>query len=391
MRAQSALIKHYFVDHDGVSAAGFHSTAQKCTLLRRRVHAASCVGDYRPRMKILIATYHRLDLWIAPDWFAERLRKQFPQFKVVRMTTYDDIGKEIADTDIAFTFSLRPEQFAEAERLRWIHSPAAAVHQFLFPTLVNSDVILTNAREVHGSVVAEHVIAVIFALSKRIPESVRFQQKHVWGQETLWQNHAAPAEIAGATLGLVGLGSIGRNVAQRASALGMNVIAVRHSHVSQKQGDVGHPSGAKADKPDFVDELLPSSKLSEMLARADYIVLAVPVTDETRGMIGAEQFNQMKRDAHIINVGRGPLIQENGLINALREHRIAGAGLDVFDQEPLPADSPLWDLENLLITPHTAGMTTKLWERHYTLFAENLRRFLQGEPLLATVDKERGY
>jgi D-2-hydroxyacid dehydrogenase (NADP+) len=341
--------------------------------------------------KLLIATHHRLDLWIAPEWFADRLREEFPQLEVVRMTAYDGIEKEIADADIAFTFSLRPEQFAEAKRLRWIQSPAAAVHQFLFPELVNSDVILTNAREVHGPVVAEHVIAVIFALAKRIPESVRFQKKHVWGQETLWQNHAAPAELAGAPLGLVGLGSIGRNVAQRASALGMKVIAVRHSYVSQKPGGVGRPAGVKADRPEFVDEVLPTSKLGEMLARADYVVLAVPVTDETRGMIGAEQFSRMKRDAYIINVGRGPLIDEAALIEALRKRTIAGAALDVFDQEPLPADSPLWDLENLLITPHTAGMTTKLWERHYTLFSENLRRFLCDEPLLATVDKKLGY
>src|SRR5215813_507477 len=175
-------------------------------------------------MKILIATYHRLDLWIAPEWFAERLREEFSQLEVVRMTTYDGIEKELADADIAFTFSLRPEQFKEAKRLRWIHSPAAAVHQFLFPELVESDVILTNAREVHGPVVAEHVIALIFALAKQIPQAVRLQQTHVWGQEILWHGRPRPREVSGATLGLVGLGSIGRHVAQLAAGLGMRVI-----------------------------------------------------------------------------------------------------------------------------------------------------------------------
>jgi phosphoglycerate dehydrogenase-like enzyme len=257
--------------------------------------------------------------------------------------------------------------------------------------LVNSDVILTNAREVHGPVVAEHVMAVIFALAKRIPQSVRFQQKHVWGQEILWEEHAAPAEVAGATLGLVGLGSIGRNVAKRASGLDMQVIAVRGSHFSQKQGEVGHPTSEESEKPEFVREVLPSQKLNEMLGRADYVVLAAPVTDATCGMIGREQLSQMKRDAYLINVGRGPLIVETDLIEALRERQIAGAALDVFDQEPLPADSPFWDLENVLITPHTAGMTTKLWERHFKLFSENLRRFFKGETLLAVVDKKRGY
>ena len=327
--------------------------------------------------KLLIATHHRLDLWIAPEWFADRLRKAFPQLQVVRMTTYDGIENELSDADIVFTFSLRSEQFAHAKHLKWIHSPAAAVHQFLFPELVNGDVILTNARDVHGPVVAEHVMALIFALAKRIPQSVRFQQKHIWGQEILWEEHAAPAEIAGATLGLVGLGSIGRNVAKRASALGMHVICVRE-----------HVGG---DKPEFVDEVLPSSKLKELLARAEYVVLAAPVTAATRGMIGREQLSQMKPESYLINVGRGPLIVESDLIEALRARKIAGAALDVFDQEPLPSDSPFWDMENVLITPHTAGMTTKLWERHYRLFSENLRRFLSGETLLAVVDKKRGY
>jgi phosphoglycerate dehydrogenase-like enzyme len=330
-----------------------------------------------PIKKVLIATHHRLDLWIAPEWFAERLRKEFPQLEVVRMTTYDGIEKELADSDIAFTFSVRPEQFAHVKRLKWIHSPAAAVHQFLFPELVKSDVILTNAREVHGPVVAEHVMALVFALAKRIPQSVLFQQKHIWGQEILWEEHVAPAEVAGATLGLVGLGSIGRNVARRASALGMEVICVREH--------------ADSEKPESVHEVLPSSKLDQMLGRADYVVLAAPVTAATRGMIGREQLSQMKSESYLINVGRGPLVDEPALIEALRERKIAGAALDVFDREPLPSDSPFWDLDNLLITPHTAGMTTKLWERHYTLFSENLHRFLKDETLLAIVDKKRGY
>src|SRR5258708_39462050 len=178
-------------------------------------------------MKVLIATYHRLDLWIAPEWFTDRLAADFPQLKIARITNYDNIESEIADAEVAFIFALRPEQLATAGKLRWIHSPAAAVHQFLFPELVNSDVILTNARDVHGPVVAEHVIALILALAKKIPQAVRFQQQHLWGQEIAWRSGQRPREIAGATLGLVGLGSIGRAVAKHAAALGMNVIAAR--------------------------------------------------------------------------------------------------------------------------------------------------------------------
>jgi phosphoglycerate dehydrogenase-like enzyme len=326
--------------------------------------------------KLLIATYHRLDLWIAPEWFSERLSKDFPQLEVVRLTNYDNVEKEIADAEIAFTFSLRPEQFRAARKLRWIYSPAAAVHQFLFPELVNSDVILTNAREVHGPVVAEQVIAMMFALAKLIPQDVRFQQQRVWGQETIWESYRGLRELDGATLGLVGYGSIGRNVARHAANLGMKVICVRRR---------------ATEKPEFVDEVLPSSELDEMLAAADYIVLAAPVTTATQKMIGREQLARMKPDAYLINVGRGPLIDESALYDVLNEKKIGGAALDVFEEEPLPADSPLWSLENLLITPHTAGMTQKLWERHYTLFSENLRRYFSGQPLLAVVDKQSGY
>lgn len=327
--------------------------------------------------KLLIVTYHRLDLWIAPAWFAERLRGEFPQLEVVQMNSYENVEQEIADAEIMFGISLRPEQFLAARKLRWIHSQAAAVHQFLFPELVKSDVILTNARDVHGPVVAEQVIAMMFALARQIPAAVRFQEKHVWGQEAMWRGKSRPRELAGATVGLVGLGSIGRNVAKCASALGMRVIAARE-----------HP---EKEKPQYVDEVLPSSKLLDLLARSDYVVLSTPVTPETTGMIGTKQLAAMKPDACLINVGRGPLIDDPALIDALRKHKIGGAALDVFDQEPLPSDSPLWDLENLLITPHTAGMSDKMWERHYALFSENLRRYSSGQPLLGLVDKHGGY
>jgi phosphoglycerate dehydrogenase-like enzyme len=247
----------------------------------------------------------------------------------------------------------------------------------MFPELVNSDILLTNAREVHGLGVAEHVMALILAIAKRIPASVKFQQKHVWGQEILWNEGSCPLDIAGATLGLVGFGSIGSNVAKFAHAMGMRVVVVRE-----------HPAKQRAE---FVDIELASGRLHEMLSQADYVVMSPPLTPATRGMIGREQLAQMKSTSFLINVGRGPLIDEQALIAALRERKIAGAALDVFDNEPLPADSPLWELDNLLITPHTAGMDTRLWERHYALFSENLRRYFSGQPLLGLVNKQGGY
>ncbi|MGH9512096.1 MAG: D-2-hydroxyacid dehydrogenase [Terriglobales bacterium] len=328
-------------------------------------------------MKLLILPYHRLSLWNAPLWFSERLRDDFPQLNIIHLSDYDQIEEEIRDADVVMGWSLRPKQFIAAKKLRWVHSPAAAVHQLLFPEMVNSDVILTNARDVHGATVAEHAITLIFALAKKLPTAMRFQQQHTWGQSLVWESHPPPREIAGATLGLIGLGSIGREVAKRASLLGMRVIAVRES--------------VKKDKPEDVEEVFAPSQLEAMLSQSDYVVLAAPVTDATRGMINADRLGHMKPDAHLINVGRGQLVDELALAEALRSNKIAGAALDVFDEEPLPAESPLWDLENLLITPHTAGFTEKMWERHYTLFTENLRRYLNHAPLIAIVDKKKGY
>ncbi|OLB23393.1 MAG: hypothetical protein AUH15_03570 [Acidobacteriales bacterium 13_2_20CM_55_8] len=316
-------------------------------------------------------------MWKAPTWFSERLHKEFPQLEVVHLSSYDDLEADLRDAEIAIAWSIRPEQFKIATKLRWIHSPAAAVHQLIFPELLNSAVILTNSSQVHGPVVAEHVIALLFALAKRLPDAFRFQEKHIWGQEPMWRGRPRPRELAGATVGLVGLGSIGQEVAKRTFALGMRIIAARE-----------HP---EKGSPEHVDQVFPSSQIDALLSQSDYVILAAPLTPATRSLMNASRFARMKPDACLINVSRGVLVDEAALAQALREKKIGGAALDVFAQEPLPPDSPLWDLENLLITPHTAALTEKLWERHYKLFAENLRRYVAHQPLLAVVDKQRGY
>src|ERR1017187_3375275 len=189
--------------------------------------------------KLLIAVRHPFDQWNAPTWFSERLRMEFPQVETVHLPDYKRVDEEIVDAEILVAWSLRPEQVAAARKLRWIHSPAAAVHQLIFPELVNSDIILTNSRDVHGPALAEHVIALIFALAKKIHGSVRLQQKHVWGQQLLWDELPRVREVGGATLGLVGLGSIGRSVVKSAKALGMRVVAAReHPEKGSEGADV---------------------------------------------------------------------------------------------------------------------------------------------------------
>jgi D-2-hydroxyacid dehydrogenase (NADP+) len=326
--------------------------------------------------KLLIFVHHPFDQWNAPAWFAERLQQEFPQINVVNLPDYKRVDEEIVDDEIVMAWSIRPQQIMAAERLRWIHSPAAAVNQLMFPELIDSGIILTNAREVHGPVVAEHVIALIFALAKKIPDSVRLQDKHVWGQQILWDEVPRIREVAGATLGLVGLGSIGRAVVKSAKALNMRVIAVREHPEKGSEG---------------ADAVFPPKQAGEVFRQADYIVLAAPVTESTNAIANAQRLALMKPDSCLINVGRGQLVDETALALALRERKIGGAALDVFPKEPLTADSPLWDVPNLLITPHTAALTDKLWGRHYDLFSENLRRYLAGEALLAGVDKRKGY
>ena len=328
-------------------------------------------------MKLLIALSHPFELWNPPDWVAQKLRANFPELEVVHLKEYSRVHEEILDTEVAIAWSLRPEQIKSAKYLRWVHCPAAAVHALIFPEMVESDIMLTNASSVHGPVVAEHVIALIFALAKKIPQAVRLQERHEWGQQTMWESVPRPREIREAVLGLIGVGSIGSAVAKLADALGMQVIAVRE-----------HP---EAPKPDGVGHVFAPEQLDSFLSQSDFVVLAAPVTPRTRQLIDAPRLRQMKPEAYLINVGRGALIDHAALLEALRNRQIGGAALDVFEKEPLASDSPLWNLENLLITPHSAGLTEKLWQRHYDLISRNLCRYLEGRPLLGVVDKQRGY
>ena len=327
-------------------------------------------------VKVLLAIHHRFELWNAPDWLGARLRQSFPQHTFVQLNGLDRLAKEIADAEVLVGWQLRPEQFKAARRLRWIHATTAAVHQLMFPDLISSDVRVTNSTEVHGPVVAEHAIALLFALAKGFSSVVKFQEKRHWGQQDLWRSAMRPRELAGATLGVIGLGAIGRQSVRLAKALGMRVIAVRE-----------HPElGGEG-----ADLVLGPAQLHQMLAQAEYVLLAAPLTAKTEALFGDAAFAKMRADACFVNVSRGALVDEAALERALRARKIRAASLDVFQTEPLPADSRLWGLDNLLITPHSAALTEKLWERHLARISENLRRYQAGEALLGEVDKRRGY
>lgn len=336
-------------------------------------------------MKVLIVLKHRFALWTAPDWFVQKLQAEFPDVEFINRRDYDTIADDIRDADVVVSWSIKAEQLQTATRLRWIHSTAAAIHQLMIPEIVQSDIIVTNARSVHGPVVAEHVLAQMFALAKRLSSAMRMQREHRWGQEDMTHEQPPIRELRDSTLGLIGVGSIGGHVAAIAAAIGMRVFAVR---ANPQKGVDWLPA---SDPSRSQHRVYGPKDLHRVLADSDFVVISAPVTAATKHVIDAPALASMKPDAYLINVARGALVDEAALVTALREKTIGGAALDVFEEEPLPANSPLWDLDNVLITPHQAGIAHKLWERQYTLFSQNLHRFVAGAPLIGLVNKKAGY
>jgi len=324
--------------------------------------------------KIAILLHDEFEMWRPPAWFVERLRTEFPQVEIIFSAKKSDDEQALRGADVLIGWSLPPEQLRAAKSLRWIYSITAAVDQFLYPELISRDIALTNAGSVHGPVVAEHAIAMLLALARRLPSAVHYQQRRKWAMEAIWSEQPRPREVRSASLVVVGLGSIGAEVASMAAALKMHVIGVRE-----------HPERGTAG----AHEIVGYDALDSVIARGDFVVLAAPLTERTRHVIDGRRLQLFKPSAFLINVSRGALVDEAALVKALRERRIAGAALDVFEQEPLSRWSPLWKMPHVLITPHTAFLTENVWQRHYDVFAANLKRYVAGEPLEGVVDKKR--
>ncbi|HEV8132905.1 MAG TPA: D-2-hydroxyacid dehydrogenase [Acidobacteriota bacterium] len=316
--------------------------------------------------------------WQLPDWFVRELNLEFGEICASYLPNYQGLDEAIQESEIFVGLSLRSDQAARAKKLRWVHSLYAAVNHLLVPEIIQGSVVVTSASAVHRIPVAEHALALILGMARWLPESLRMQQRRHWGQSDIWSGRPFRKEVNGATLGIFGMGGIGIELAKRAKAVGMHVIGLRRR------------AGAAVEN---VDEMLEVDDLPVLLPRCDYIVLALPDTAQTRHMIGAEQLRLMKKDAYLINVGRGTAIDEAALVDALQRGVSAGAALDVMEKEPPPPESALWDAPNLLLTPHIGSATSPeyLWRRQYQVLAENLRRYLKGEPLLYVVDKMRGY
>lgn len=263
------------------------------------------------------------------------------------------------------------EVFLQAPKLKWVHSFSAGVENSLFPELIASDIPLTNARGAFSRSLAEFVIAGCLFFDKKIADMRRQQQERRWVNMDV-------EELYGKTLGIVSYGSIGEHCAELARAFGMKVLAMRR-----------RPELSASDPR--VDRVYGHDGLGEMMAASDFVAVCSPITPETRGLIGAAELAAMKPSAVILNVGRGPVIVESALIEALREKRIRGAVLDVFDTEPLPPDHPFYGLDNVLLSPHSADHTPGWTDHSMRLFIRNFRRYAGGEPLENVVNKKAGY
>jgi len=296
-----------------------------------------------------------------------------PDLEIARAETPDQILAEIADADIFFGFPTA-EVVAAAPKLRWIQSPSAGVEYVAkVPELVASEVILTNTRGAHGPSIGEHTFALLLAMTRRLPTCLDWQRQRHWGRV---EGYRTSREIMGATMGILGYGAIGRGIAQRAAAFEMPLLAVDAQAVD------GEP---------FLDEVWPPSRLPELLERSDVVVVAAPLTPETHHLLDAEMLALMRPDAYLIVVSRGGIVDEAALAEAMHGGRLAGAAIDVTEQEPLAAESPLWDAPNVILTPHLAGDSFQKERRVVEILRDNLLRFSRGEALLNVVDKRRGY
>jgi phosphoglycerate dehydrogenase-like enzyme len=301
------------------------------------------------------------------------LKKAHPTIEFVHCADRGAVAAAIADADI-YMGHLNREVFLAAKKLQWVQSPSSGVNYFLaIPELKDGPVILTGARGTHAASVADSAMAMILAITRGIRDSIQAQPEHKW----VGSVRSKLIELTDLTMGVIGLGSIGRAVAKRAYAFDMRVVAVDLFPNNQ---------------PEYVHELWGLDRLNDLLAESDIVVVTVPWTPEVQGMIGAGQIARMKPSAMLVGMSRGGIIDQKALAEALREKRLASAALDVFEPEPLPADSELWDIENLLIAPHIAGGTQYEGKYLLDIFGENLAKFVAGEfPLRNQINKELGF
>lgn len=318
-------------------------------------------------MKVVIA--HR----IGPN-FVEDLRETFPQLEFRTAYTPEEQLREAPDAEVQFGL-ITQETLEAARKLRWFHFVGIGFDHVISgtPGLVASDVVMTNARETHVIAMADHALAMVLAFAHCVPDLLEDQRARNW--DTI-KYFGRMTELAGTTMGILAMGDIGKAVAKRAAGFDMEVYGV----------DV-----VPMDPPPGVREVWGVERLDEMLAISDWFVVTAPLVESTRGLIDAGRLACLKRGAHLILVSRGGIVDEDALAEAIRSGHLGGAALDATDPEPPAPESPLWNLPNLIISPHVSADSPQMWQRRREIFKENLRRYLAGEPLKFVCDKARGY
>jgi phosphoglycerate dehydrogenase-like enzyme len=321
-------------------------------------------------MRTILLSFERDKL--RDEWLVQ-IHEIAPDMRILITREREEIEAALDEIEIA-VLDFPRDLLPRARNLRWFQQWAAGADWLLgHPEAVELDFVLTNASGVHPIPITEHIFALLLAFARLIDQSVRYQILGKWMPDERKKN---VFELADKTMVLVGVGAIGERTAQVATAFGMRLLGVR------RNPQVGAPG---------VEAMVGPDKLLKVLPEADFVVVTVPLTAETRGMIGERELQAMKPTAYLINIGRGGIVDEGDLIRALEGGWIAGAGLDVFEKEPLPESSPLWSMENVIITAHYAGFNPHYDERAMAIFLDNLRRYRAGEPLRNVVDKKLGY
>jgi phosphoglycerate dehydrogenase-like enzyme len=327
-----------------------------------------------------------------PDDLLEHLQAQFPQVKwhIHSARQGADIpGKLWKEADILYTNGALPTPKTE-NRLKWIQVHSAGVDNLLPQPYfeANSNVTLTTTSGIHATQIGEYVLGMILALGHRFPQMAKAQAKTEWSEKR--HSIYVPQELRNSTVGILGYGSLGREIARLCKAFGANVLATKFNVM--ETADSGYVLEGTGDPAgELFDRLYPMQASAYMVKDCDFVVVTLPLTETTRNSVNADVINAMKPSAFLINVGRGGIVDEAALLVALQEGHIAGAAFDVFAEEPLPAENPLWKAPNMLITPHISGGTALYDEKAVQVFEENLRRYLEKRPLLNLVDRAKGY
>ena len=326
-------------------------------------------------MRVLISIQQPVTQWQIPPAGVETLRRRFPHVEFIYATTDEERAEGLKSCDVAYTWILKAPELATAPNMKWVHTSAVAVETLCLNELFARDIVVTNTRGVQAVPIAEHVMAVVLALSKQLPFALANQRAARWAQNE-FIGERLPWLLKGKTLGVIGVGTIGTAIASRASAFGMEVIAMRRRVGTPIQG---------------IDRIYGPEQLYQFLSLCDVLVIAAPLTPQTHSLLGAAQFEQMPKGAIVVNVGRAKIIDTDALVDALKSGHLGGAALDVFPQEPLPSQHPLWKTPNVILTPHTSGFRHGHWDEVIELFAENIERFERGEPLKFAIDPQSGY